>query len=372
MDPGRSLTILQEDWAMVDFARRRAAKAIAVLAAAPLVAGCGERPRARLATFAGSTMAGDYTIKIADAGPMSAAAERALAQELFAAVDAVDRRMSTYRADSELSRLNRHAADAPFALSPELADVLGKAQSVSAASWGAFDVTVGPLVNAWGFGPDDRTAGHAVLPTAVDLARLRARVNWRSLAIDGHAGTLTKTRPDTYVDLSGIAQGYGADRIAAVLEARGLGDYMVNVSGEVRARGINADGAPWRIGIERPDGSAPALQYVVPLANRALATSGDYRNFFERDGRRYSHEIDPHTGAPVAHRLASVSVVHPDCALADAWATALFVLGPERGREVALAQNLPAYFISRAADGTFVESQTPAFAALGGRSAAAG
>ncbi len=357
---------------MVDFARRRAAKALAALAAAPLVQGCGERPRAKLATFTGSTMAGSYTVKIADAGRMSAAAERALAQEFFAAVDAVDRGMSTYRADSELSRLNRHGADAPFRLSPELADILGKAQSVSAASRGAFDVTVGQLVNAWGFGPDLEAARHAVLPTPEELAHLRAHVNWRSLAIDARAGTLTKTYPDTYVDLSGIAQGYATDRIVAALEAHGLGDYMVNVSGEVRARGTNPDGVPWRVGIEHPDDRAPALQYVVPLANHALATSGDYRNFFERGGRRYSHEIDPGTGRPVTHRLASVSVVHPVCALADAWATALFVLGPERGRAVALAQDLPAYFISRAADGVFVESLTPAFAALGGRSASQG
>jgi thiamine biosynthesis lipoprotein len=357
---------------MVDFTRRRATQAFAALAAAPLVAACGDRPRAKLATFSGPTMAGRYTVRIAGAGPMSAAAERALGEEIFAAVDAVDRGMSTYRADSELSRLNRHVADAPFALSPELADVLGKAQSVSAASGGAFDVTIGPLVNAWGFGPDAQARRRGRLPAPDELARLRARVNWRSLALDARAGTLAKARPDAYADLSGIAQGYGSDRIAAALEALGIGDYLVEVSGEVRARGVNADGVAWRVGIERPDGGARALHYVVPLANRVLATSGDYRNYFERDGRRYSHEIDPDTGAPVAHRLASVSVVHADCALADAWATALFVLGPERGREVALAQGLAAYFIARAADGAFVETQTPAFAGLGGRPASQG
>jgi len=358
---------------MVDFARRRAVQAIAALAAVPVLAGCGERPRARLLTFTGRTMGSDYTVKIAGAGPVSSRAERSLAQELFAAVDVVDRGMSTYRTDSELSRLNRHAAEAPFPLSAGLAEVLAKAERVSAASGGAFDVTIGPLVNAWGFGPEGRTHDRSGLPAPEALARLRARVDWRSLGLDPRAGTLTKARPDAYADLSGVAQGYGAERIAAALEARGFGDYLVNVSGEVRARGVNAEGVAWRIGIERPQGGGPrALQYVVPLANRALATSGDYRNCFEQDGRRYSHEIDPRTGGPVAHRLASVSVVHEDAALADAWSTALFVLGPDRGRELALAQGLPAYFISRAADGTLAETETPAFAALGGRSASRG
>lgn len=349
----------------VDFSRRRATGALAAVAAAPLVGGCGGRPRAMLATFSGLTMAGTYTVKIARAGAMSAAAERSLGEALFAEVDAVDRRMSTFRRDSELSRLNRHASQAPFALSAGLAEVLGKAQAVSAASGGAFDVTVGPLVNAWGFGPESR----AGMPAADALAQLRTRVDWRSLVLDRAARRIVKVRPDAYADLSGIAQGYGAERIAAALEARGFGDYLVEVSGEVRARGANAEGVAWRIGIERPEGRARALHYVVPLANRALATSGDYRSYFEQGGRRYSHEIDPASGAPVAHRLASVSVVHADCALADAWATALFVLGPERGREVALARGLAAYFVSRAPDGALVDDLTPAFAALGGRSA---
>lgn len=348
---------------MVNISRRRATQALAALAAAPLFGGCGDRPRAKLAAFTGRTMAGTYAIKVARGGAMSAAAEAALGRELFAAVDVIDRGMSTYRPDSELSRLNRHRADTPFAMSAELGEVLAAARAVSAASGGAFDVTVGSLVNAWGFGPTARTRR----PAIEELVRLRARVSWESLVLDPAARTVTKTRPEVYVDLSAIAQGYGADRIAAALGARGFGDYLVEVSGEVRARGVNADGVPWRIGIERPDGAGVRKpRYVVPLAGLALATSGDYRNYFEQDGRRYSHEIDPRTGEPVAHRLASVTVVHPDCALADAWATALFVLGELRGREVAIAQGVPAYFIGRAADGTLVDAPTPAFAALGG------
>ncbi len=348
---------------MVDFNRRRAAQAIGALVAAPIVTGCGERAAPALLAFSGPTMAGRYSVKVARAGKMSDAAARALGRGLFQAVDAVDRGMSTYRPESELMRLNAHRAEAPLAVSPALAEVLGKAHAVSRASDGAFDVTIGAIVNAWGFGP----RGRGRLPRPDEIAALRERVSWAALMVDPRAGTVTKTRPEAFADLSGVAQGYGADRIAAELEARGLGDYLVEVSGEVRARGVNAEGAPWRIGIERPEGGARTVQFVVPLSNRSLATSGDYRNFFEQDGRRYSHEIDPATGAPVAHRLGSVSVVHSDCATADAWATALFVLGPQRGVRLAEAQDLAAYFIVRGPDGHFAEIQTGAFAALGGR-----
>jgi thiamine biosynthesis lipoprotein len=350
---------------MIDYARRRTTTALAALALAPFLGACADRTRARQATFSGTTMAGTYAVKLARPGRLSAAAEQALAQEIFAAVDAVDRAMSTYRHDSELSRLNRHGADRAFAASPALTEVLAKAHAVSAASDGAFDVTIGPLVNAWGFGPPGRVA----LPSPEDVARLRKRVDWRTVALDAAGGTVRKARPDAYADLSAIAQGYGADRIAAVLEGHGFGDYLVEVSGEVRAHGVNGDGVPWRIGIERPDAPDRTPHLVLPLADRALATSGDYRNWFEHDGRRYAHEIDPATGAPVGHALASVSIVHPDCALADAWATALFVLGPEQGYALAERERLAAYFIVRAPGGAFVERQSAAFAALGARRA---
>lgn len=349
---------------MIDYTRRRASGALAALALAPFLGACAERA-ARVTTFSGATMAGTYAVKLARPGRLSAAAEAALAKEIFAAVDAVDRAMSTYRHDSELSRLNRHGADRAFAASPALAEVLAKAHAVSAASNGAFDVTIGPLVNAWGFGP----SGRAALPSPTDIARLRERVDWRALALDSASDTVRKARPDAYADLSGIAQGYGADRIAAVLEGHGFGDYLVEVSGEVRARGVNADGVPWRIGIERPDAPDRTTHLVLPLADRALATSGDYRNWFEHDGRRYAHEIDPATGTPARHALASVSVVHPDCALADAWATALFVLGPDQGYALAERERLAAYFIVRAPGGAFVERPSAAFAALGAQRA---
>jgi thiamine biosynthesis lipoprotein len=236
------------------------------------------------------------------------------------------------------------------------------AQEVSEASGGAFDVTVGPIVNTWGFGP----VKQARPPTDAEIAAARADVGYRLLAIDAAAGTIAKARPDMYADLSAIAKGFGVDQVARALDARGIGRYMVEVGGEVRVRGTNAAGVPWQVGIERPDETVQRAQLVVPMANVSMATSGDYRNYFEKDGRRFSHEIDPTTGHPIRHRLASVTVLAPECAFADAYATALLVLGPERGYALALKKGLAAYFIERRPEGGFAERQTPAFASLTG------
>ena len=168
-----------------------------------------------------------------------------------------------------------------------------------------------------------------------------------------------------YCDLSAIAQGFAADKLAGVLDDQGLHDYMIDVSGEIRAKGQNTENQPWQIAIERPDAPERTPYLVVPLENRSLATSGDYRNYFEKDGKRYSHEIDPGTGRPITHRLASVSVVADSCAVADAYATALIVLGPDKGYDMAVRQGLAAFFLVRNDQGGFDERETPAFAALG-------
>jgi thiamine biosynthesis lipoprotein len=187
-----------------------------------------------------------------------------------------------------------------------------------------------------------------------------------ALALDPRSGTVTRRAP-VLANLSGIAKGYGVDRAALALDTLGFSDYMVEVGGEIRTRGRNGSGQPWQLAIERPDAMPQQALLVVPLQGRSLATSGDYRNFFMHEGRRYSHEIDPVSAAPVAHALASVSVVADDCTLADAWSTALFVLGPEHGLAAATGHGLAAYFIVRRSDGSFVEISTPAFAALGAR-----
>jgi thiamine biosynthesis lipoprotein len=215
-------------------------------------------------------------------------------------------------------------------------------------------------VDAWGFGP----AGARRRPAADDLARARSAVGWQALEMDPRAGTAARLHPAVSLDLSGIAQGYGADRVAAALERLGFTDYLVDICGEIRTRGLNALRRPWRLGIERPDSMPRRAQRIVPLSGQALATSGDYRIYFEQDGVRYHHEMDPGTAAPARHTLASVSVVGGDAASADAWSTALFVLGPQAGYELAAARGLAAHFIERNAGG-FLERATPAFEALG-------
>jgi thiamine biosynthesis lipoprotein len=334
-------------------------------AMAALAAGCdGRRTETAVAglhEFRGLTMGSTYTLKIVQRG-LSAAGQAAAHAAVLAALERVEGKMSTYRTESELSRFNRHAEASPVALSAETVAVFALAQRVSEASRGAFDVTVGPVVDAWGFGPSKL---HAV-PPADERHRLKARVGYRMLAVDKRAGTVEKSRPDVRADLSGIAKGFGVDAAARALESLGFERYMVEAGGEVRTRGLNAAGEPWRVGIERPDAMPQRVHLVVPLSGLSMATSGDYRIYFERDGRRYAHEIDPGTGAPVVHRLASVSVVHQDCVLADAWATALFVLGPEQGLALAEGQSLAAHFILREPDGAFADRRTSAFAALGG------
>ena len=175
---------------------------------------------------------------------------------------------------------------------------------------------------------------------------------------------LRKLHPELTIDLSALAKGYGVDVLAEYLEEVGVQDYMVEIGGEIRARGTNPDGQVWRIGIEKPEpGGQRSVYEALPLEDLGMATSGDYRNYYELDGERLSHTIDPRTGRPITHKLASVTVLHEECAFADAYATALNVLGPERGYELAVSLKLPALFIVRV-DDRFEEKATPAFQAL--------
>lgn len=318
------------------------------------------RPRL-LHRFDGETMGTRYRVALVSAEVDQVAAARTA---VHAALSQVDELMSTYKPSSEVSRLNAMGAGQALRISPQTFAVLAQAQRVSEVSEGAFDVTAGPYVNAWGFGPVKQVR----VPADDELAKLALDVGWRHLQLDPEARTVTKQRDALYVDLSAIAKGFGADEASRALSALGLHDHLVDVGGEVRACGRRADGQAWQVGVERPGSELPgAACHAVPLNDCSMATSGDYRICFHQDGRRYSHEIDPRKGRPVEHGLALVSVVAPDCMFADAMATALLVLGPEEGWALAQRLDLAAYFVQRQSDGGWRHFHSSAFTALGGR-----
>lgn len=305
-----------------------------------LLTACGPQlPPVREIT--GQTMGTSYSIKIISASELDT---KALKSDIDYRLDGINRIMSTYDPDSILSRFNSHQGTDWYRVPYSLAYVVNAARQISEATDGAFDITVGPLVNLWGFGPQGPTTSQ---PPAEALAAARERVGYRKLSVRLDPPALRKSAPELSADLSAIAKGYAVDQIAALLETRDIDRYLVEIGGEVRARGHNAEDKPWQLGIEKPSTNGRSVQQVVPIKRASIATSGDYRNFFEADGQRFSHTIDPASGRPVAHRLASVSVLAPDCMMADGWATALMALGPKRGFELAERLDVAAFFIVR-------------------------
>jgi thiamine biosynthesis lipoprotein len=311
--------------------------------------------------FNGETMGTTYMVKVVvpskskpDPKKVSAAIESTLT--------AVNRSMSTYIADSELSVFNQSRSTEPRLASDALRFVMAEALTISRSSSGAFDPTVGPLVNAWGFGPKKRKKA----PTDAEIALLKTQVGYAKLSLDEKTKTVAKGQPELYVDLSAIAKGYGVDRISELLHELGLSDHLVEIGGEVRSRGQNRRRVPWRLAIQRPVARPGETHQsaIISLGTGAMATSGDYRNYYESEGRRISHTIDPRTGRPIRHALASVTVVSDTCAHADGWATALNVLGPDHGYILAEKLGMKAFFLVRNPQGRFHEKETTAFALL--------
>ena len=306
--------------------------------------------------FRGATMGTTYEVTVV--GPSASTVAENLGRAIDERLSGIDAAMSTYHPESELSRFNRSTSTDWFHVSRDTFNVFRHAREISDASGGAFDVTVGPLVAAWGFGP----AGQSdVTPSNDDIVRLLEKVGYMQIELDETISAIRKTNPEVEGDLSAIAKGYAVDQVADLLDREGYESYLIEVGGEVRTRGHHADRRPWKVGIERPGDGLPVPQQVVALADAALATSGDYRNYYEQDGVRFSHTIDPRTGRPVTHALASVSVIDPLCVRADAVATALQVLGPEAGYALAVERNWAVLLIIRQAGGGYVERMSPAF-----------
>ncbi|WP_417453416.1 FAD:protein FMN transferase [Kiloniella sp.] len=290
---------------------------------------------------AGLTMGTNYSIVAVD--HTQALSEEQLRKDIDSALVQVNTQLSNWDPASEISRFNASTSTDSVTVSPALAEVMNAANSVHTASDGQFDVTLGPLIDLWGFGSVGNTAQ---TPTAEAIeTALRASGQSRTLRVSDQS--LQKQTPETEIYLSAIGKGYGVDVIARKLESHGIKDFMVEIGGDLYTAGLNPDGTPWQIGIETPDAHDRTMQEVVGLSNLGMATSGDYRNYFEQDGVRYSHIIDAQTGRPITHTTASVTVLTENAMLADAWATAMLVLGKERGLEIANNLDMAVLFIER-------------------------
>jgi FAD:protein FMN transferase len=288
-------------------------------------------------------------------GPQTPA-QQVIQQAIGSILEGVNDSMSTYLPESEISRFNRAPPEQWFAVSEQFATVLGAALEVGRYSLGAYDVTVAPLVTRWGFGPVMR---EQELPTEEEITALMERVGQHRLAIDTVGQAIVK-HGDIAVDFSSIAKGFAVDEVADWMAEQGIEHFLVEIGGEMRVAGLSGRGDAWRIAIERPDAGGRSVARAIQLRDIAVATSGDYRNYFERDGKRYSHSIDPRTGYPVEHDLVSVTVLHASAMMADAWATALTVLGGEQAMAVAQEQGLAVYLIRREGD-SFVDSYSDTF-----------
>ncbi len=321
---------------------------------ASLLATWGCEPAVREIVFNGHTMGTSYQIKVVADG---STLPRDLEAQVQSTLDAVDQSMSTYKPDSELNRLNRHPVGEVFAVSPDLWAVLEISATVYTLTGGAFDPTVAPLVDVWGFGPVE--TGDRV-PADTEIEALLGQIGLDKLARDPARRTVVKTS-SLQLDLSAVAKGYAADKVAHLLRDQGVTRYMVEIGGELALAGLNSAGESWRIAIETPALLHGEVQKIIAVSDRGVATSGDYRNYFEKDGTRYSHTIDPRTGKPITHQLASVTVIAETSALADALATGFDVLGAQQALAVANELSVPVFLLVRR-EGTFKQLYNRAFA----------
>lgn len=341
--------------------------------------GCSGTSRLpELAGFDGKIMGTGYSVRLGLSFGDNASKLKALEKEVYATLNDVDIHMSTWRADSELSLFNDSNDGDWQVLTPATTRVIAHALDTSVASGGVFDATVGPLVDLWGFGPRTRTgtstdAGaeisssatntYARRPSAKAISQTLAQIGSDSIDVDLKTNTVRKLNPSSRLDLSGIAKGHAVDRVASLLDEQGFDSYLVEVGGELKARGRKPDAIAWKVAIERPLAGQRDVFRILNLENAAIATSGDYRNFFADGGQRFSHSIDPRTGAPVGHELASVSVVATSTMAADALSTALMIMGPDEAMQFAQEQQIAAHLILKSGS-SLKEAYSPAFESL--------
>lgn len=324
----------------------------ALLGACVLFSGCDSAttpatPASTATVLDGKTMGTFWRVSVIGVDEAKAQALRAKVQ---AQLDADDRLLSTWKNDSALMRFN-HAADTrPWPVSEAMADIVTLSLRIGAKTDGAMDITVGPLVNLWGFGPDKQPVA---TPDAQAIAAAKARTGLQHLQVINQSGRqfLQKDIPDLFVDLSTVGEGYAADHLARLMEQEGISRYLVSVGGALVSRGMNGEGKPWRVAIQKPTDRENAVQAIVDINGHGISTSGSYRNYYELDGKRISHVIDPQTGQPITHKLVSVTVIAPTALEADGWDTGLMVLGPEKAQQVVREQGLAVYMIVKEREG---------------------
>ncbi|HDG7925935.1 TPA: FAD:protein FMN transferase ApbE [Klebsiella quasipneumoniae] len=324
----------------------------ALLGACVLFSGCDSAttpatPASTATVLDGKTMGTFWRVSVIGVDEAKAQALRAKVQ---AQLDADDRLLSTWKNDSALMRFN-HAADTrPWPVSEAMADIVTLSLRIGAKTDGAMDITVGPLVNLWGFGPDKQPVA---TPDAQAIAAAKARTGLQHLQVINQSGRqfLQKDIPDLFVDLSTVGEGYAADHLARLMEQEGISRYLVSVGGALVSRGMNGEGKPWRVAIQKPTDRVNAVQAIVDINGHGISTSGSYRNYYELDGKRISHVIDPQTGQPITHKLVSVTVIAPTALEADGWDTGLMVLGPEKAQQVVREQGLAVYMIVKEGEG---------------------
>ncbi len=272
-----------------------------------------------------------------------------LSETVESRLQQLNQNLSTYIEDSDLNQLNRSTAEKCIQVSPDTAQVMSEAMRIFRLSEGAFDPGLGPLIELWGF--DKKDTQNQIPPAAAIKSEVQNLSFGRS-RLDKEKSCIQKGSDELYINFSAIAKGYGVDVIADMLERDyGINNYLVEIGGEVKVKGRNSRNQPWRIAIEAPQTDSRQVQKVISPGIMAVATSGDYRNYFEKDGKRYSHTIDPTTGYPIDHSLASVTVLHPSAMTADALATVMMVLGDERGRAFANRNNIAVFMIIKNGDG---------------------
>lgn len=326
---------------------------LVVFSCATVLLSCAEGPRLQEHRLQGSTMGTTYNITYV--------AESEI-ENLKIDIDSLlvdfNQVASTYISDSEISSFNRSLSTERQYVDGSIVEMLTLAKDIHQLSGGAFDVTMAPLIDLWGFDaanvpervPDQQARDEAMMVMGID------KLNW-------YDDEIQKVNPNVQINLSAIAKGYGTDVLAEALEVRGIQNYLVEIGGEMRLKGLKANGEKWRVAIEKPDSSSRSVQQIIKVSNVAIATSGDYRNYIEVDGKRYSHLIDPRSGFPITHNLASVTVLADTCAEADGWATAFSVLGPVESKRLAAELDIAVLLLTKD-DSSFVEYRSDAWLAL--------